>query len=50
MSNIASIIDAVVRARPSGAKGAYVKSVVLSSTMSPGVRLDVQKALALKPA
>src|SRR5579883_2508745 len=50
MMNIASVMDAVMRAKPSGAKGAYVKSVVLSSTMSPGVRLDVQKALALKPA
>src|SRR5438270_9315272 len=49
MSNITSVIDAVVRARPSGAKGTYVKSVVLSSTMSPGVRLDVPSALALKP-
>src|SRR5881227_2604092 len=41
MANIASVIDAVVRARPSGAKGTYVKSVVLASTMSPGIRLDV---------
>ncbi len=49
MSNISSVIDAVVRARPSGAKGTYVKSLVLSSTMSPSVRLDVQAALALKP-
>jgi len=50
MSNLASIVDAVVRARPSGAKGTYVKSVVLTSTMSPGIRLDIPTALALKPA
>jgi large subunit ribosomal protein L1 len=50
MSNLTSIVDAVVRARPSGAKGTYVKSVVLTSTMSPGIRLDVPTALALKPA
>ena len=49
MANIASVIDAVVRARPSGAKGTYVKSVVLASTMSPSVRLDVPAALALRP-
>jgi large subunit ribosomal protein L1 len=49
MSNFTSVIDAVVRARPSGAKGTYVKSVVLSSTMSPSIRLDVPSALALKP-
>jgi large subunit ribosomal protein L1 len=48
LANIASIIDAVQRAKPSGAKGAYVKSIVLSSTMSPGIRLDVPTALALK--
>jgi large subunit ribosomal protein L1 len=49
MANLTSVVDAVVRARPSGAKGTYVKSVVLSSTMSPSVRLDVPTALALKP-
>ena len=50
MANLASVVDAVVRARPTGAKGTYVKSVVLSSTMSPSVRLDVPAALALKPS
>ena len=50
MANITSVVDAVVRARPTGAKGTYVKSVVLTSTMSPGIRLDVASALALKPA
>ena len=49
MANLTSVVDAVVRARPSGAKGTYVKSVVLSSTMSPSIRLDVPSALALKP-
>jgi len=49
LANITAVVDAVSRARPSGAKGTYVKSVVLSSTMSPSVRLDVQSALALKP-
>src|SRR5260221_1972418 len=49
MANLTSVVDAVIRARPTGAKGTYVKSVVLSSTMSPSVRLDVPTALALKP-
>jgi large subunit ribosomal protein L1 len=49
LTNITAVVDAVSRARPSGAKGTYVKSVVLASTMSPSVRLDVQSALALKP-
>ena len=50
MANLTSVMDAVVRAKPSGAKGTYVKSVVLSSTMSPSLRLDVSSATALKPA
>src|SRR5438445_65390 len=41
--------DFVVRAKPSGSKCAYVKRVVLSSRMSPSVRLDVPTAIALKP-
>src|ERR1700731_4689813 len=49
MANITSVVDAVSRARPTGSKGTYVKSVVLTSTMSPSVRLDVASALALKP-
>lgn len=49
MANITSVVDAVSRARPTGAKGTYVKSVVLTSTMSPSIRLDVASALALKP-
>jgi large subunit ribosomal protein L1 len=49
LANVTSVVDAVVRARPSGAKGIYVKSVILASTMSPSVRLDVPAALALKP-
>lgn len=50
MANLTSVVDAVVRAKPTGAKGTYVKSVVLSSTMSPSIRLDVPSALALKPS
>ena len=49
MQNIASVFDAVSRARPTGAKGTYVKSVVLTSTMSPSIRLDTSAAMALKP-
>jgi large subunit ribosomal protein L1 len=48
IANLASVVDAVVRARPTGAKGTYIRSVVLTSTMSPSVRLDVPSALALK--
>jgi large subunit ribosomal protein L1 len=50
MENLTASIDAVVRAKPSGAKGQYVRSVALCSTMSPSVRLDPQSAQSLKPA
>jgi large subunit ribosomal protein L1 len=39
--NVRAFVDAVVRAKPSGAKGTYLKRVALSSTMGPGVRIDV---------
>jgi len=45
--NLAAAIDAVVRAKPSGAKGIYIRSVSISSTMGPGIKLDVGPALAL---
>ncbi len=49
LANVTSVVDSVVRARPSGAKGTYIKSLFLTSTMSPSVRLDVAAATALKP-
>ncbi|OYW07113.1 MAG: 50S ribosomal protein L1, partial [Acidobacteria bacterium 37-65-4] len=39
--NLHSLIDAVVKAKPSAAKGQYLKSAYLSTTMSPSVKLDV---------
>ncbi len=38
--NLAAFMDAIVRARPAAAKGGYVQSVTVSSTMGPGVPLD----------
>jgi large subunit ribosomal protein L1 len=48
MENLTATVDAIVRARPSGAKGQYIRSVALCSTMSPSVRLDPQTAQSLK--
>ncbi len=45
VENIYTAIDAVVKARPSGAKGNYIKNVTLSTTMGPGVKLDVNSVL-----
>ncbi len=42
--NIRAFVDAVTRARPAGAKGAYLKKVSLSSTMGPGVAVELASA------
>jgi large subunit ribosomal protein L1 len=49
MANIASLVDAVVRARPASVKGSLIRAAHLSSSMSPGIRLDVPSLVALKP-
>ena len=41
--NFQTLIDAVVKAKPSAAKGQYLKSVVIASTMGPGVKLNTSK-------
>jgi large subunit ribosomal protein L1 len=42
--NVRAFVEAVSRAKPSGAKGAYLKKVSLSSTMGPGVSVDIASA------
>ncbi len=39
--NLMALLDAITRAKPAGAKGQFVKKMVLTSTMAPGVRLDL---------
>jgi large subunit ribosomal protein L1 len=39
--NVQAFMDTIVRARPSAAKGTYLRSATISSTMGPGVRLDM---------
>jgi len=41
--NFQTLIDAVIKAKPSAAKGQYLKSVVIASTMGPGVKLNTAK-------
>ncbi len=41
IENVRAFVDAVMKAKPTGAKGAYLKKVAISSTMGPGVRVDV---------
>jgi large subunit ribosomal protein L1 len=40
LANARALIDAIQRARPTGAKGTYVKKIAVSSTMGPGVKVD----------
>jgi len=47
LENLAAAIDAIAKAKPSGAKGQYIKSAYLCTSMGPGVKLDVASALAM---
>jgi large subunit ribosomal protein L1 len=44
--NFRAFVDAVVKAKPTGAKGTYVKRVSISSTMGPGLRVSVASVVA----
>ena len=44
--NLLSVVDSVNRAKPTGAKGTYIKTIALTSTMGPSVRLDPSVAVA----
>ena len=41
--NFDAFVDAIVKAKPSGAKGKYVRKISLSSTMGPGIKLDMEE-------
>ncbi|HNA37059.1 MAG TPA: 50S ribosomal protein L1, partial [Microthrixaceae bacterium] len=43
VANFGAIIDELIKAKPSAAKGRYIRKVTLSSTMGPGVQLDVHR-------
>ena len=43
LENYAAILDEILRARPPSAKGRYIKSITLASTMGPGIRVDPGK-------
>lgn len=45
-TNIRALLDAVIKARPTTIKGTYLKKAAISTTMSPGVRLDTSKLAA----
>ena len=47
MANLAVLMDAIVKARPAAAKGAYLKSVSVAATMSPGIFISPQSAATM---
>ncbi|MFC1910762.1 50S ribosomal protein L1 [Chloroflexota bacterium] len=50
VDNLTAVIDAIVRAKPAGAKGQYIKSANINSTMGPGIALDLRIVLTAKAA
>jgi large subunit ribosomal protein L1 len=50
LTNLASLLDAVNRARPAGAKGQYLQGLTIASTMGPGIKVDIAALLALAAA
>ena len=46
LENVNTLLDAIVRAKPAAAKGTYIKSITLTSTMGPGIKLDPNRVRA----
>ena len=45
LDNYSAVVDEIIRAKPSGSKGKYIRSATLATTMGPGVRVDTGKAV-----
>jgi large subunit ribosomal protein L1 len=50
LDNFTALMEAIIRAKPSGAKGQYVKKVVMTTTMGPGIKVNPMEAMALRTA
>src|SRR3712207_4216530 len=50
LQNLGAAVDAVVRAKPSAAKGQYIRSITVTTTMGPGIKLEIQPTLAIAAA
>ncbi|HEX5938731.1 MAG TPA: 50S ribosomal protein L1 [Dehalococcoidia bacterium] len=50
LENLATLVNEIVQAKPSGTKGHYIRSAVLTTTMGPGIQLDLQPTLAMRPS
>ena len=49
LANIATLIEAVVKAKPAAVKGAFIRSAYLTSSMSPSMKLDLTSTLSMTP-
>jgi len=47
MDNLTAVIEAISRAKPAGAKGQYIKTATLTTTMGPGIKLDLKPTMSL---
>ena len=47
VNNLAAVVEAIVKAKPSGAKGQYVRTAHITTTMGPGIKLDLKPTLSL---
>lgn len=50
LDNFTAFMEAIIRAKPSGAKGQYVKKVVMTTTMGPGIKVNPMEAMTLRSA
>ena len=50
VANLATLVDAINRAKPSGAKGHYLRTLTIASTMGPGIKVDIPGVLAAAAA
>lgn len=49
LENLATVMQEIVKAKPSGAKGQFIRSAILATTMGPGIKLELGPTLALTP-
>ncbi|MCW5850651.1 MAG: 50S ribosomal protein L1 [Anaerolineae bacterium] len=50
LENLGALVEAINRAKPAAAKGVYIKNMVLTTTMGPGIRLDLTQTTSMKAA
>ena len=48
LDNLSALMEAILQAKPAGAKGSYIKKIALAATMGPGIKVDIAQAMQLK--